>query len=42
MFEEDPSRRATILGAILMIATIAIFVGAMVLFATKWGEWTSR
>jgi hypothetical protein len=42
MFDEDPSKRATILGAIILIATIAIFLAAMFLFATKWGEWTSR
>jgi hypothetical protein len=42
MFEEDPSRRATIIGAVLLIAMIIGFLAAMVLFVTKWHQWTSR
>lgn len=42
MFEEDPSRREQLVGAIVLIATMAAFVTAMVLFATKWHQWVSR
>ena len=42
MFEEDPSRRATIIGGVLLIAMIIGFLAAMLLFVTKWHQWISR
>ena len=42
MFEEEPSRRANIIGAILLIALVIGFLTTMLLFTTKWHQWTSQ
>jgi hypothetical protein len=42
MFEEEPSERAKLIGATLLIAMVIGFLAALFLFVTKWGHWTSR
>ena len=42
MFDGPVSRRDKLVGAILLIAMVVGFLGALVLFVTKWGQWTSH
>lgn len=39
MFEEEPRRGATLLGAILLIGLVASMAAVLILFVTRWGGW---
>ena len=43
MFDDEPvSKRDKLIGTILLSAMVVGFVAAMILFVTKWHQWTSR
>jgi len=39
MFEDDPGRRATLIGGIVLIALIIGMATLLFLLATEWGRW---